>query len=76
MFLGGFIAVSLSCAILIFWAIESRGESWPRRALDSKAMVWIGKRSYGLYLYHMPLVIWSLLRNVPDQATLLSQAPK
>jgi len=32
---------------------------WPARILQSKGMVWIGKISYGIYVYHLPLLILS-----------------
>ena len=30
---------------------------WPTRFLQSKGMVWIGKISYGIYVYHLPLLL-------------------
>jgi hypothetical protein len=30
---------------------------WPTRFLQSKGMGWIGKISYGIYVYHLPLLI-------------------
>jgi peptidoglycan/LPS O-acetylase OafA/YrhL len=74
LYLGGFALVVLACATIVLWATTTTAESAAMRVLESVPMVWIGKRSYGLYLYHMPLVIWSreLQLALADQVVLVS----
>ena len=50
---GGFITVSVLTAIVIAATVYPRG--WLGRALGVRPLVWVGKRSYGLYLYHWPV---------------------
>ncbi|MGH9194809.1 MAG: acyltransferase family protein [Acidimicrobiia bacterium] len=49
---GGYTLVALGCACIIAAAIDVR-PSW----LGSHAMVWLGKRSYSLYIWHF-FVLW------------------
>jgi len=59
---GGFITVSLLTAIVIAATVYPGG--WLGRALGMRPLVWVGKRSYGLYLYHWP--VFALLRPELD----------
>lgn len=53
---GGLTAVAVASAILLIAVLEHRPAF-----LRSRPAVWVGRRSYGLYLWHLPLV-----RLLPD----------
>ncbi len=59
LFRGGFF-VSGVATLLIIAAVTHRG-SLTARALSGPTLLWIGTRSYGLYLYHWP--IYQIARN-------------
>jgi len=53
LFRGGLFLTSIATLVVIA-AITHRGSSANRR-LGGALLVWIGRRSYGLYLYHWPI---------------------
>jgi peptidoglycan/LPS O-acetylase OafA/YrhL len=55
---GGFLAVSLLTAMVIAVIVHPQGKL--NKVLGVGLLVWIGKRSYGLYLFHWP--VFMLLR--------------
>jgi peptidoglycan/LPS O-acetylase OafA/YrhL len=51
----GFTLFALACAVAILALLTTRG--WANRVLSSPPMQYVGRRSYGLYLYHMPVFL-------------------
>ncbi len=49
LYLGGFTAIALLAALLV----RSLAELPPVRLFSHPLMAWVGRRSYGLYLYHL-----------------------
>lgn len=54
-FRGGILLASVATVILIAGLLEYGG-SW-RRVMSLPALSWLGSRSYGLYLWHWPVLI-------------------
>ena len=52
---GGIAVVSLLTALLI--AVLVVPNTWVARLLQLRPLVWIGKRSYGMYLWHYPIIL-------------------
>ncbi|RLE20101.1 MAG: hypothetical protein DRJ50_11285 [Actinobacteria bacterium] len=60
LFRGGFFVTDLATLAVIAAVTHTR--AYTSRALSSPVLLWIGTRSYGLYLYHWP--IYQLIRNI------------
>jgi peptidoglycan/LPS O-acetylase OafA/YrhL len=54
---GGFFAFAVIGAVVV--ATASAPGGWLGRALDVPPMRWIGERSYGLYLWHWPVFVYT-----------------
>ena len=54
-FRGGILLASLATAVLVLAAVEAPGRL--RTVLDLPALRWVGERSYGLYLWHWPVIL-------------------
>ena len=53
MYLGGFAVVNLAAAVVIAHVFANQS-SLLSRSLSQRTLVWLGKRSYGLYLFLRP----------------------
>jgi peptidoglycan/LPS O-acetylase OafA/YrhL/CubicO group peptidase (beta-lactamase class C family) len=56
LYLGGFQIVALATAVVIMAATAHSARLLPR-LLEASPMLWIGRRSYGLYLWHWPVFL-------------------
>jgi peptidoglycan/LPS O-acetylase OafA/YrhL len=54
---GGFLAFAAVGVVVVVTASAPGG--WLGRALDVQPMRWIGERSYGLYLWHWPVFVYT-----------------
>lgn len=59
LFRGGFFVAGIATLLII--AAVTHPESLTAKVLSGPTMLWIGTRSYGLYLYHWP--IYQIVRN-------------
>lgn len=57
----GLTAIALSCALILFIA-QFDNNGILARVLRNKILVWFGKHSYGIYVYHMQ-IFW-MMRHV------------
>jgi peptidoglycan/LPS O-acetylase OafA/YrhL len=55
LYLGGFFLVSLAAAAIVAHALAR--DSWLTRVLRRRELVWLGRRSYGVYLFHPPVFL-------------------
>ncbi len=69
LFRGGFVLTGLA-TVAVIAAIAHR-RSFTGRLLGASPLLWVGTRSYGLYLYHWP--IYQIIRGVAGRALSLSQ---
>jgi len=67
LFVGGFLLVGALTVVLLIAATHP-ASLLGRRLLAASPLAWIGKRSYGLYLWHWP--VFQLLRPRGDQSLL------
>ncbi|MDP9226664.1 MAG: acyltransferase, partial [Actinomycetota bacterium] len=53
-YVGGLSAVAV-CSAAIIGHVVSAQRSWVARTLALSPLVWVGSRSYGMYLFHIPI---------------------
>lgn len=63
---GGFLWVALLTGVVITAA--TREGTWVAWLLSTRVMLWLGARSYSLYLWHWPVVVW--VRPTPQAESL------
>ena len=59
---GGFVLNALATAVVIVALHESGPLTW---VLSRRPLVWLGRVSYGVYLYHWPVFLWLSPERVP-----------
>lgn len=69
LYLGGFTVIAIAVAVVIIHIILTPESDLSRR-LQYSPLVWIGKRSYGLYLWHWP--IYEICRLLPKPLIVIS----
>ena len=69
LFRGGFLWTAIATLMLI--AAVSHRRTLTGRVLGNRFLLWIGTRSYGLYLYHWP--IYQIIREVAGNVLTLPQ---
>jgi peptidoglycan/LPS O-acetylase OafA/YrhL len=58
----GLTAIAISCGLIVF-TVQFEPKSLLSRFLKTKPLVWLGKRSYGMYVYHFP-IIWIISHHI------------
>jgi peptidoglycan/LPS O-acetylase OafA/YrhL len=64
MYAGGFTVVALSAAVLLLHVVD-HPSSLLARVLATRPLIYVGKISYGLYLWHWPAFLFVLLVMQP-----------
>lgn len=59
LYFGGFTLIALLGAVFLLGIAHDDRPTMLRQVLSSRGFRWIGKRSYGIYLYHVP-IFWAL----------------
>jgi peptidoglycan/LPS O-acetylase OafA/YrhL len=49
---------TLLCTVVVMWCLRSYGTGWSVRWLGWAPLRGIGRISYGIYLYHLPVYYW------------------
>ncbi|WP_106766466.1 acyltransferase family protein [Paenibacillus faecalis] len=66
---GGMVILSIASAIVI--AVLAHPASWLAKIIGCKPLLWIGVRSYGIYLWHYPIIILTSRYGSPESNSTL-----
>ena len=69
-YVGGLSAVAICSAVLIGHVVCAQ-DSWFSRTLALPPLVWIGSRSYGMYLFHIPIFAVIATTRLSDRSARL-----
>jgi peptidoglycan/LPS O-acetylase OafA/YrhL len=69
-YVGGLSAVAVCSAVIIGHVVCAQG-SWLTRALALSPLVWVGSRSYGMYLFHIPIFTVIAASRLGDESARL-----
>ena len=56
----GVPSVVFASAAGLWWAISLTEGSWAHRVLTGRSLTYVGRISYGLYLYHIPVLLFGM----------------
>ena len=65
LFPGAMAIVPVAATVLVLTAGTDRPRGGPGALLDRRPMAWIGTRSYGIYLWHWPVLVLAAARFGP-----------
>jgi peptidoglycan/LPS O-acetylase OafA/YrhL len=60
----GMIATGFCCLVIIGLELNPHGNT--AKILESEPLLWLGKYSYGIYLWHYPVIILSVLSGLAN----------
>jgi peptidoglycan/LPS O-acetylase OafA/YrhL len=66
--------VPVLCALAVLTAADRGGRYGAHRPLSAPPLQWIGQRSYGIYLWHWPILVLYMVRTGEGRPSLLAGA--